>query len=355
MSVPEILAIATGVPAPRYSQQQIFEQLARLQLTTDPRAEAVFAKAGVCTRHAVVSGEYYTERRSTETRNNCYLSEALPLGEAVIRDCLASAGLMPTDVDDFVVVSCTGIDTPGLDLRLAGRLGMRPDLRRTSVLGMGCYAAFPGLWRGREAARGADGIALVLALELCSLHLQMDDSLENMVSAALFADGAAAALIGVEGAVSPRGVNGHVRPPRLVDQATYCDYTTFDHMAFHLTDEGFQMRLSAYVPELLAANIEEFVTGLLQRHQLEVADITYWAIHPGSSKILDHIQARLGLTDAQMVHSRGVLRDYGNMSSATILFVLDALQRAERPVAGDYGMMMAFGPGLTMESMLVQW
>ncbi|WP_119066058.1 type III polyketide synthase [Aggregatilinea lenta] len=346
MGVPEIVSIATGVPDARYSQQELFDQLQALGLTTDPRAEAVFQNAGVAARHAAVAGAYYAEERTTETRNNCYLSEALPLGENVLCDALNRAGLRPQDVDDFVVVSCTGIDTPGLDLRLAGRLGMRPDLRRTSVLGMGCYAAFPGLWRGREAVQGSGGVALVLMLELCSLHLQMDDSLENMVAAALFADGAAAAVI---------GANGSTHGPRLIDQATYCDYTTFDHMAFHLTDHGFQMRLSAYVPDLLAASVEDFAATLLDRHGLRAADVPFWAIHPGSGKILDHVQARLALTDAQMAHSRAVLRDYGNMSSATILFVLDALQRAEQPQSGDYGVLMAFGPGLTMESLLVQW
>ena len=228
---------------------------------------------------------------------------------------------------------------------------MRPDLRRTCVLGMGCYGAFPALHRARQAVAHSPGrTALVLALELCSLHLQDDDSLENMVVSALFADGAAAALVGAEPFAGGRPLG-----PRLVDAATFCDYTTFDHMAFHVTDHGFQMRLSAYVPDVLAANIEAFVDPLLARNGLGRDQVRFWGVHPGGSKILDYLQQRLALDDAQMDYSRAVLRDYGNMSSPTILFVLDQIQRCGRPAPGDYGLLLAFGPGLTMEAALVQW
>jgi predicted naringenin-chalcone synthase len=126
-------------------------------------------------------------------------------------------------------------------------------------------------------------------------------------------------------------------------------------MAFHLTDHGFQMRLSAYVPDLLAAQITDFIDGLLKRNNLRRDEVRFWGVHPGSGKILDHVQLQLGLTDDQMDFSRIILRDYGNMSSATILFILDDIHTRGNPEPGDYGVLMAFGPGLTMESMLVQW
>jgi predicted naringenin-chalcone synthase len=126
-------------------------------------------------------------------------------------------------------------------------------------------------------------------------------------------------------------------------------------MAFHVTDHGFQMRLSAYVPDVLAANIEAFIDPLLERNGLVRRDVRFWGIHPGGSKILDYLQTRLELTDAHLDHSRAVLREYGNMSSPTILFVLDRIQRRGAPQAGDHGVLMAFGPGLTMESALVRW
>ena len=350
MTDPVILSLATSVPPRCYDQGEVFDFLQTLFVRTR-HARTIFRYSGVETRHLAADREFYGQDQTTQARNDRYLAEALPVGEAAIGRCLDRAGLTAADVDDFIAVSCTGLDIPGLDLRLAGRLGMRPDLRRTCVLGMGCYAAFPALQRAREAVAGQPGRkALVLCLELCSLHLQFDDSLENMVVSALFADGAAAALVGG----GPPSAEAHA-VPQLVDAATHCDYTTFEHMAFHVTDHGFQMRLSGYVPELLAADVAPFVDGLLRRNGLDRAGVRFWGIHPGGPKILDGLQARLGLADEHLAPSRAVLRCYGNMSSPTILFVLDEIQRSGAPRPGDYGVLLAFGPGLTMESLLVRW
>src|SRR5262249_15453358 len=148
---PAIQALATYVPARQYSQAEIFDCLA-LKGGVYRRARAIFEQAGVAFRHVSVDKSYYDEERSTAARNHCYHTEAISLGEAAIRRCLDASEYRPSDIDDFFVVSCTGYDIPGLDLRLAGRLGMRSDLRRTCVLGMGCYGAFPALLRAREAA-----------------------------------------------------------------------------------------------------------------------------------------------------------------------------------------------------------
>lgn len=345
---PAILGISTGVPTFRYTQTEIYERFLEPHFGRNRLARGIFSHAGVDHRHTAIRGDYYAQERTTEARNRVYVEEALPLGELTVRKCLTNAGLHAQDVDDLFVVSCTGYEIPGLDLQLAGALGMRPDLRRTCVLGMGCYGAFPALERAREVVLAQeDRVALVLALELCSLHLQFDDSLENIVASALFADGASAVLVGPR----PRGAAG----PDLLNAATFCDYKTFDHMAFHLTDHGFRMRLSAYVPDVLAANVGDSVARLLGPQGLAVPDVRFWGVHPGSSKILDYIQDRLGLAPAQLDHSRAVLREYGNMSSATIFFVLDEIMRCGGPQAGDYGVLMAFGPGLTLEMALVQW
>jgi predicted naringenin-chalcone synthase len=350
MNPPSILGLATGWPPHCYPQSEILAYLQPM-FNHSRHAQIIFERAGVACRAMAADEAFYREERRTGERNERYIAEALPLGQATIERCLAAAGCGPEAVDDFIVVSCTGVDIPGLDLRLAGQLKMRPDVRRTCILGMGCYAAFPGLLRAREAvAAQPDRLALMLALELCSLHLQADNSMENIVVSALFGDGAAAALVGHPG--------GSLRPgrgPRLLDAATYCDYTSFDHMAFHLTDHGFQMRLSAYVPQILTARIEAFVDDLLGRNGLSRNDVRFWGVHPGGGKILDHVQSRLALTDADMEFSRAVLREHGNMSSPTILFVLEQIQRCGQPQAGDYGVLLAFGPGLTTEGALLQW
>ncbi len=197
MTVPAILGLATGTPPDRYTQAESYQHLERF-LRGNPRARAVFRAARVAYRHSAATPEFYLTNPGTEARNAAYFAAALPLGEATIRRCLGEAGVAPEAVDYLVVVSCTGIDIPGLDLRLAEAVGLRADLRRTCVLGMGCYAAFPGLLRGQEAVLARPGsLALVLALELCSLHIQPeDDSTETVIMSAIFADGAAAALIG---------------------------------------------------------------------------------------------------------------------------------------------------------------
>jgi predicted naringenin-chalcone synthase len=205
---------------------------------------------------------------------------------------------------------------------------------------MGCYAAFPGLQRALDYVAAHPGQrALVVCVELCTLHLQADESDENLVATALFGDGAAAVLVG-EGA-----------GPRVVATRTMTAYDTAEHMSFKLTDHGFKMQLSSYVPKILEANVEELLAGLLAPHGLAVPDIQQWAIHPGGRKILDHVQAKLGLSDAQVAASRRVLKEHGNMSSPTVLFVLDELT----PAPGDWGVMMAFGPGLTLEASLLRW
>ena len=184
------------------------------------------------------------------------MDEALPLGEAVIRRGLEHSGVDAAEITSFTVVSCTGFNIPGLDLILARELGMRTDLSRACILGMGCYGAFPGMRRAIESIQvRSNGLALVLALELCTLHLQFDDSIETVVSTSLFADGAAMVLIGKD----------QVNPglPTIIDTETFCDYQTLDHMSFTVTDHGFRMYLSSYVPDVLAANVSAFITRLL--------------------------------------------------------------------------------------------
>lgn len=345
---PVLRGLATAVPEKCYPQEAIY-QILRPYLSENPHTQTIFEHAGIDSRYLTVDGSYYEQERGTQERNERYMAEAVPLGALAIQRCLDQAGMSAQQIDDLLIVSCTGIDTPGLDLRLAGELKMSPWLRRACVLGMGCYGAFPGLLRAREAALARPGsTSLVLAVELCSLHFQPGDmSIENVVSAALFADGAAAALVSTQSGGRPG--------PALLDTATFSDYQTFDHMAFHLTDHGFRMSLSAYVPKLLAAKVEEFVDVLLKRNGLTRADVRHWGVHPGSSKILDYVESRLGLDPEDMLPSRSVLYHYGNMSSATILFVLDEIQRQRQPTVGDYGVLMSFGPGLTMESALVRW
>lgn len=357
MAAPVLLALRTGLPENCYAQQDIADQFIDILGQENRRARAmrvIFERAGVSSRHMVIEPDYFRQVRTTYERNNTYMAAAVPLGEDTLRRGLEDAGVRADQIDDFIVVSCTGFNVPGLDLILAGRLGMRPDLQRTAVFGMGCYGAFPGLQRARHAAQ-AGRLALVLSLELCSVHMQYDASAESVVSAALFSDGAGMALVGMPGPGLAEDAPRPTPRPSLLHSATYCDYTTLEHMTFTVTDQGFRMYLSSYVPDLLSTQIEGFVDAMLTRCGLVRDDVQHWGIHPGSTKIVDYVQTRLGLTDAQVAFSHSVLHDYGNMSSATILFVLERIHQCAHPQPGDYGVLLAFGPGLTMEGLVVRW
>lgn len=350
MRFPSILGLATAVPDHRYEQMTLYESLIRRFFGPNRRYKAIFRASKIETRYCVLEDVgYYATPRSTRERNDLYMAEAPALASKAILGCLSDAGLAPEDVDDLIVVSCTGFDTPGLDLILPGRLGMRRDLRRTFIGAMGCCAAFPGLHRAvTSAASRPDRRALVVAVELCSLHFQLEDSEENVMASALFGDGAAAVVVGSPNGRAPVG-------PQLLDTRTLTDYSTVEHMTFHVTDTGFKMVLSSYIPEVLQANARALVDPLLAANGVRYQDVRFWGIHPGGAKILDGLQQALELTDDELRFSRKVMREKGNMSSATILFVLDEMIRHGDPKPGDLGVLMAFGPGLTMESALVRW
>ena len=250
MTFPRILGLGLSVPAFAYSQTEIFERFLQPHLGANRRARAIFGRTGIKQRYTAVDGEYHHTFRGTAERNITYMQKAAPLGEEAVRRAVDAAALTTEDIDQFTVVSCTGYDLPFLDLQIAGRMNMRRDLRRTCILGMGCYAAFPGMQRARDVVMAnPQQHALMLAVELCSLHFQPTADTENVIVSALFGDGAGALVVGFD---------EDAKGPQLVDALTRCDYNTLDHMAFHLTDHGFKMELSAYVPEVLGANVEEF-------------------------------------------------------------------------------------------------
>lgn len=340
-----ITSLATAVPPHRYRQDEIFSWLFGPEHGPDSKARAIFERSAIATRHSVLSDPgFLLANPSTQARNEVYVKEAHRLAAEACRRCLDNAGLTGQDVDTFVVVSCTGYEIPGLDLTLARELGMRPDVRRTCVLGMGCYAAFPGLARARDAVLARKGSrSLMVAVELCSLHFQPGHTDDHVVSSALFADGAAAMLLEADGELE------------IVDTETLTQYDTAEHMTFSLTDNGFKMFLSSYVPQILGTRIADLLRGLLERSGLTPGAVRHWGIHPGGRKIVDFLQQGLGLQDEQVASSRRVLRDYGNMSSPTVLFVLDDMLRTGAPRPGDHAVMMAFGPGLTMEACLLRW
>ncbi|MPZ73565.1 MAG: type III polyketide synthase [Nitriliruptorales bacterium] len=329
------------VPAPM-PQDTLWEDFFSRHYADSGLARRIFQRAGVERRHGVVDPrEEDVSRWSTGARMRRFVQEAMPLGKEALADCMADAGLAPTDVDALTVVSCTGYATPGLDILLARDLGLRDDIQRTHIGHMGCYAAIPALATVADAAAARAKTGLMLCLELTSLHIQpAADDAEQMVAHALFSDAAAAV------AVAP-GTSGL----QVVDVVARTDSSRSALMTWDVTDLGFRMGLSPLVPDVLAEHVVDVTAELLGRNGLTADAVSGWAIHPGGPRIVDVVAQRLGLRDEQVGMSREVLRDYGNCSSATVLLILDRMLDSIGP--GEHAVAMAFGPGLTLYAALL--
>ncbi|HZC04915.1 MAG TPA: type III polyketide synthase [Ktedonobacterales bacterium] len=356
-----ILAIASAHPARRYSQEEMLAFVQVYLLGPDwrdhpakvERAHALaqtFAAAQITERQCTIDlPAFYHGRRSTGERMTVYRDAAYALGGEALRAALAGGpgGREPTDITDLFVISCTGYAAPGIDVSLARDLGMSRSVRRVGIGHMGCFGALVGLRQSLATARAyPDATVAMLAVEVCSLHLRHSDDPETLTSFALFGDGAAALLIGQDETATG---------PEIVDSYCAADFASAEQMSWTITDEGFVMGLSPRVPVTLRRNIASAVEGLLAPHDLRPSDITHWIVHPGGPSILTVIQRQMELSDEQMALSWQVLRERGNCSSATVLLILEELVRSGRPRRGEWGVMMAFGPGLTLETCLLRF
>ena len=284
----------------------------------------------------------------THARNHLYTEHAKRLFVQAARAALEAAapGIELADVTHVITVSCTGFFAPGPDVRVAKDLGLPADVKRMHLGFMGCNAAFPALQAAYTACRAdPDAVVLVVCVELCTLHLHVRNDTDTIMGNALFADGAAAAV------VTARDVAVPGTTLELVHFETTLAPVGEDELAWSVGDEGFEMILGSYVPRIIDDHVTDALAPLLDRAGLSAERIPLWAVHPGGRSILDKVQGRLALTDEQMAPSRGVLADAGNMSSATILFVLERIVRS-----GEAGTVaaLAFGPGLSIESALLR-
>jgi predicted naringenin-chalcone synthase len=309
----------------------------------------LFAASGVEHRQSVVDlPAYYRERHTTGERMSDYERDTYPLARAALEGCLDGApGAGAGTITDFFVVSCTGYRAPGLDILLARDLGMPCDVRRVVIGHMGCAGALIGLREALAATRAHAGARVaLLTVELTTLHFMPTLDPEVLTSFALFGDAAAAVLLAAE----PDGSG-----PEVVD--TYCaaDFEAAEQLSWSITDTGFVMGLSPRVPVTLRRSVGPVMVRLLSPHGLTTGDIAHWLIHPGGPSILKAIQGRLELSDKQMAPSWGVLREHGNCSSVSVLLILDELVRSGRARPGEWGVMMAFGPGLTLETCLLRF
>ncbi len=284
----------------------------------------------------------------TGPRSDRYAVEAPLLAGRAAAGALGDAGAEPGSITHLVTVSCTGFSAPGVDAALINGLGLAPTTQRTHVGFMGCHGAINGL-RVAQAFAAADPRArvLVCAVELCSLHFHYTTDPEKMVANALFADGAAAVVIG-EADCARLGSDGF---PRIAATGSCLIPGSLDAMTWTIGDHGFEMTLSPRVPSLLEAHLAEWLGVWLGGRGLGLADIGAWAIHPGGPRVLSTVASCLDLPDAALEPSRAVLADHGNMSSPTVLFIVDRLRRVNAPRPW---VAMAFGPGLVAEAVLIE-
>jgi alkylresorcinol/alkylpyrone synthase len=344
-----VTGMGQAVPAP-YDQRAVWDEVFADRYAGVPVAERIFTGSGVRTRHAVANPvDEDVSSWGTAARMQRYLAEAMPLGKDAVAAALTDAGVDAADVGLFAVATCTGYVTPGIDIRLARDLGMAADVQRLLVGHMGCYAAIPGLGAVSDFAAARGRPAVLLCLELPTLHIQPPtDEVDQVVAHALFAD-AAAALV-----VQPAAATGYEAGFEVLDVVARTDVTTAEYMTWEVTDAGFRMGLSPRVPGVLARHVRGVVHGLLDRNEVTPSDVDGWAVHPGGRRILEVVGHRLELAGGALDTSYGVLRDYGNCSSATVLLVLARLRAAGAVRAGRHAVAMAFGPGLTLYAALLR-
>lgn len=340
---------------PAMDQQRLWDGFFADHYEHNKVAERLFRNAGVQTRHGVADPTMEdVSRWPTGRRMERFVAESLPLAKDALGVALDEAGLRPDELGMLVIASCTGYATPGLNVLLARDMGMRGDMRSLMIGHMGCYAAIPALGAAADYVSVHQRPALLLCLELTSLHVQpaqklphplTPDVVQQMVVHALFGDAAAAVALKPETGSVPGALE-------VLEVAALTDTATSDMMTWDVTDLGFRMGLGPEVPAVLGRHVRPATEELLARHGLTLDDVDGWVVHPGGPRILETVGHALGLEDDDLQPARDVLRERGNCSSTTVLMILDRV-RAKVP-SGGHAVVLAFGPGLTLYAALLR-
>lgn len=346
-----IVHTSTAVPAHAVTLDDTKRALRSAFALSPERHEALAALVEgtrIERRFTTKPGEAFAESRPLGEAMRTYQTEALALAEEVSRACLDACRLRPTDIDFVVSVSCTGFQIPSVDALLVDRLGLRRNVRRVPITELGCVGGAAALARAHDLLVGRPGArALVIAVELPSVCFQTGDlSAANLVSSALFGDGAAAALMVNDDAAE--GV-------RVLETRSHIVPNSADALGFDLRDDGFHVVLARELPDLVAGDLPRLVDELAAEAGVPRASLASFVLHPGGRRILEAVERTLALRADDTESSWRVLREYGNQSSASVLFVLDECRRNRRPPPGTHGLVGAFGPGLSTELLLVRW
>lgn len=351
-----IAAVAPALPAYVYSQADITATIAPL-ITSDPARRAVLERlhsaSKVDTRHLVMPLERYRDAQTFTQSNDLFIEVAAELAERCLRAALSASGLEPADIDYVMFTSVTGISAPSIDALLVSRLGMRSDIKRVPMYGLGCVAGASGIARVNDYLAGhPDEVAVLIAVELCSLTFQRDDdSMANLVATGLFGDGAAAVVMVGDERAERMSVTG----PDVVDTRCELYPDTEEVIGFNASETGFRVVLTARVSEVIEHNFGRDITGFLAENGCSMADIGRWVAHPGGPKVLDAFSASLGLPPGALDLSWASLARVGNLSSASVLHVLADSLAAGEHAASENTLLFALGPGVAAELVLLRW
>lgn len=347
-----IAAVGSALPPHFYNQNELIEAFKRHWSRRHfnlERLERLHRNVLVGGRHLALPIEDYDELTTWGKANDAWIRVAQEIGGEAVNAALTAAGLSVDDVGCLITVTVTGVATPSLDARLMNRLGLPATVKRVPIFGLGCVAGTAGVARAADYVRAfPDEAAVLLSVELCSLTLQRDDlSIPNLIASGLFGDGAAAAVI-----------VGSDRPepgPMVIASRSVFYRDSEDVMGWDISEKGFRIVLSAAVPEVVRRHLRTDVDAFLADHGLTRRDIARWISHPGGPKVLEAMTAALELPDDALAASWRTLREVGNLSSTSVLLVLEEVVRNNPPEAGEWGLMLAMGPGFCSELVLLRW
>ena len=352
VSRPGILSIATSNPPNRYTQNEVYELASKhSEFYRNPRIKQIFLNSDIDYRHLYFDIPSFVRPETVDELHDRYRNGAVEIGTDAIKKCLSANNMTPDDIDCIIAVSCTGYLCPGLAELYIRELGLRNDIQRADLLGMGCAGAMPGLQRAFDFVRSyPDRKALLVAVEICSACYYIDDSLETVVGNAICADGVAAVVI---------GMTNDDRLPKIRGFETHLEPSMIGTVGFEQRQGMLRIILAKDIRDLAGSLSSTLINRILKNYGLTKEQITHWILHSGGRKVIDNIQSEVGLRDDQIRHSKFVLRNFGNMSSPTVLFVLKEVMgnsgTEPNSKPGDIGIMLALGPGLAVEGALLEW
>ena len=348
----KIAAVGSALPPHYYDQETLLAALRRRwsgRYFNLDRLERLHKNVLVGGRHLALPIEEYDELTTWGKANDAWIRVAQEVGETAVRNALDRARLSTSDVDALIFVTVTGVATPSIDARLMNRLGLPPRVKRMPIFGLGCVAGAAGIARAADYVRGyPDQVAVLLSVELCSLTLQPEDlSIPNLIASGLFGDGAAAVVV--------TGENREAVGPRIVDSRSIFYPDSERVMGWDISESGFKIVLSAEVPVVAREKLRPDVDAFLSEHGLTRADISSWVCHPGGPKVLEAMEESLELPEGALEVTWRSLREVGNLSSTSVLLVLEETLEKYQPPPGSYGMLIAMGPGFCSELVLLRW